>query len=112
MGRASRLTRKRRRQIQRELRKTKSRNRRKALRRELKEELDIDTKILKKISFSPFTVKNKPYELHCYRVVIESGEPRAKEHHMVSWVSIENLLDLSLAPADIPIAKEVYKYDW
>jgi len=83
-----------------------------ALKRELKEELDVNTGILEKIASNKFKINGKSYILHCYRVDILNREPVAKEHHLLSWVSIDKLLELDLAPADIPIAKEVCKYDW
>ena len=78
-----------------------------ALRRELMEELDVDTNVLGLVSSNKFKVKGKPYELYCYQVEIIKGIPFAKEHHRVSWVPINKLLELDLAPVDIPIAEEV-----
>jgi len=80
-----------------------------ALRRELMEELGVDTEVSNLISSSKFKVNGKPYELFCYCTVILEGDPVANVHHQLSWIPIKEILQLNLAPADIPIAKEICK---
>ncbi|MFB7347914.1 hypothetical protein CN899_27515 [Bacillus thuringiensis] len=42
-----------------------------------------------------------------FKACIEYGIPEALEHSMLKWVSVDNLLELEWAPADIPTIEKL-----
>ena len=82
-----------------------------ALQREIQEELNVSINVREKAGSVKFEVNDKAYSLHCYWAEIREGEPVADEHHSIAWVPVKDLLHYDLAPADIPIAREVMKSD-
>jgi (d)CTP diphosphatase len=83
-----------------------------ALVREILEELGVDVTVTARAASNDFSVGQKLYSLHCYWCEIVSGEPLSNEHHSLVWVGGDELLSFDLAPADIPVAKEIVKHDW
>ena len=80
-----------------------------ALRRELQEELDIKVKIGAHFMDSMLKITaDKSLHLSAY-FVFSQDTPKALEHKDIKWVPINQLLNYSLLPADIPIAKQLIK---
>ena len=75
-------------------------NTRECLRRELEEELAIDAEIGDEIC----VVQPTPtFHLTVHHARILSGEPRLIEHDELRWLTLEELLDLRMLPADKPV---------
>ncbi|MDF1698324.1 MAG: (deoxy)nucleoside triphosphate pyrophosphohydrolase [Saprospiraceae bacterium] len=84
----------------------------KALRRELLEELSME---IDKIEF--FTTVQHRYdeitiELIAYTCEMVRFDFKLTDHDIIQWVTIEELLGLNLAPADIPIMKKLLKLNY
>ena len=47
-----------------------------------------------------------------YQVFTDADISTLNAHDEVRWVPVAELLDYDLAPADVPIAKEVRKREW
>jgi len=69
-----------------------------AARRELSEELSLSVTAVGKVLYSTRD-ENSPFEVHFIEVAA-SGVPIASEHSDVGWFTVEELLDMDLAPAD------------
>ena len=69
-----------------------------AAQRELKEELQVE---LTSIRNTLYTVQDpdSPYLIHFVEADI-GGEPKAIEHQEIGWFKLNDLQNLSLAPAD------------
>jgi 8-oxo-dGTP diphosphatase len=76
---------------------------REALRRELKEELDVDVEVGKilEVIFHPYP--EYPILLLTYHCRIKKGVPKPIGCHDLRWVSLEELNELAMPPADEPI---------
>lgn len=81
------------------------------LRREIKEELDIDVDVGEFIGESIYQYNHGAIQLLAYRAYWITGEIALLAHEDYEWVNIGNLHEYDLAPADIPIAEEIMKYD-
>ncbi|MDH5298892.1 MAG: hypothetical protein OEV91_07725, partial [Desulfobulbaceae bacterium] len=55
----------------------------------------------------PFTAGGTDYLLLAFSAEHLAGEYRVVDHHAISWVAAAELPSLDLAPADIPIAREL-----
>jgi mutator protein MutT len=78
-----------------------------ALQRELKEELGVHAVIQKHFMDSNLYIhSSKTIKLSAYYATIDCT-PKAIEHKAIKWIKINQLLDYSLLPADIPIAKKL-----
>lgn len=80
-----------------------------ALARELLEELDCVVQVgsaLTPVEHHYETISIRLIPLYCN--VLER-DPRAIEHYAIQWVAPHELIEFTLAPADIPIAKEVFE---
>ncbi|MEN2282386.1 (deoxy)nucleoside triphosphate pyrophosphohydrolase [Algoriphagus sp. SE2] len=78
------------------------------LKREIREELGLEIKIKSKLKSSVFEYSpEKVIQLFPFVCDWKSGDLEILEHEKVSWVAIEELEDLNLAPADIPIYREL-----
>ncbi|OMF37475.1 DNA mismatch repair protein MutT [Paenibacillus sp. FSL H8-0548] len=73
-----------------------------ALIREIKEELDCDIQVGELLTDIMHEYTNIIVNLITYRAKIISGQPVAKEHADLIWLSINELPMLNWAPADIP----------
>jgi 8-oxo-dGTP diphosphatase len=80
---------------------------REALRRELKEELDVDVEVGKilEVIFHPYP--EYPILLLTYHCRIKKGVPKPIGCHDLRWVSLEELNELAMPPADEPIRKRL-----
>jgi 8-oxo-dGTP diphosphatase len=75
------------------------------LARELEEELGVAAEVGRFVTSSQFTYDDREIELLAYEVELGSGPFVLTSHDEVRWVSPAELLDLELAPADVPIAR-------
>ena len=75
------------------------------LERELFEELDIATKVTDVIAVSDYTYENGAIKLVALEAEILHGEISLSVHDKLRWLPARDILDLKLAPADIPIAR-------
>ena len=80
---------------------------REALRRELKEELDVDVEVGKTLEVVFHTYPEYPILLLTYHCHIKKGVPKPIGCHDLRWVSLEELNELAMAPADEPIRKQL-----
>ena len=75
--------------------------------RELQEEFSVQIEVICHIKSVDYDYGNFKIYLMGYLGRIKSGNFNLTDHDEISWVSSEELLNYKLAPADIPIAKEV-----
>lgn len=75
------------------------------LARELKEELAIDVTVGKLLEESHYIYEHGEFLIRAYAVCCSSQEYSLSVHDLAEWVRFEELLNYSLAPADIPIAE-------
>jgi 8-oxo-dGTP diphosphatase len=78
-----------------------------ALRRELKEELDVDVEVGKILEVVFHTYPEYPILLLTYHCHIKKGVPKPIGCHDLRWVSLEELNELAMPPADEPIRKHL-----
>lgn len=76
------------------------------LKRELKEELNIDVLLKKRLTPSIFHYPNISIELIPFTADYIGGDIILKEHRMIQFLEIDELMNLDWAEADIPIVKE------
>jgi 8-oxo-dGTP diphosphatase len=79
------------------------------LHRELREELEIETEIGDKLTESIYTYETGAIRLLAYRATILSGALRLHVHDEYRWVSMAELTQYKLLPADILIAEFLQK---
>jgi 8-oxo-dGTP diphosphatase len=79
------------------------------LMRELKEELGIATEIGNKMGESIYHYEHGAIRLIAFKAVWLSGQIRLSVHDEYAWVKPDELLTYDLAPADIPIIRELCK---
>lgn len=72
------------------------------LARELFEELGVHARIGEALTATVHHYPQISIELLVYRAEIVEGEPQAREHAAVAWVTIDELASYELAPADLP----------
>lgn len=75
------------------------------LERELFEELDIATKVTSVIAVSDYKYDNGAIKLVALEAEILQGEIKLSVHDKLRWLTPNEILELKLAPADIPIAQ-------
>ena len=75
------------------------------LERELFEELDIATKVTNVIAVSDYKYDNGAIKLVALEAEILHGEITLSVHDKLRWLTPSEILELKLAPADIPIAQ-------
>jgi 8-oxo-dGTP diphosphatase len=73
-----------------------------ALIREIQEELNIQIEVGENVEDTFFEYEDFTIQLTSYFASINSGEMKATEHAELRWVTIDKLIDLEWAPADIP----------
>jgi len=81
------------------------------LTRELAEELDIsvDPREVAPFDLSFYEYGMKRILLIAMTITGFSGVPRPVEHAELKWVEIDELESMSLAPADVPVARRLVK---
>ena len=82
------------------------------LARELYEEFDIIVAVGKFIAESVYQYEQNTVRLMAFQVYTDADITTLNAHDEVRWVPLEELLDYDLAPADVPIAREVQKREW
>ena len=82
------------------------------LARELFEEFNINVIVEEFVAESVYQYERQQIRLIAFRVKTDANITKMNAHDDVRWVPIENLLDYDLAPADVPIAREVQKHAW
>ena len=75
------------------------------LERELFEELDIATKVTNVVAVSDYKYDNGAIKLFALEAEILHGEIKLSVHDKLRWLTPTEILELKLAPADIPIAQ-------
>lgn len=80
---------------------------REALRREIREEMGATIGVLGALKeaihhYEAVSIRLLPFLAH-----VQSGELRALEHEEIRWVSLQELDNLDLADADVPVAREL-----
>jgi len=80
----------------------------KSIVREIKEELliDIEISLVLEPSFYSYPrgdIKLFPFVCH----ILKNQEPQLTEHDAMAWVNLQELYKYELAPADIPILKQL-----
>ena len=75
--------------------------------RELEEELGVTSTADKVLSVSEYTYPGGAISLIAVKVSLHSSDFTLTVHDEYGWKAPEELLALNLAPADIPIAKEL-----
>jgi 8-oxo-dGTP diphosphatase len=81
------------------------------LQRELREEFEIDATIEDFFGESVYNYDHGSIRLIAYRVHTDEDIVVLNAHDDVQWVPAEQLLEYDLAPADIPIAREIIKHN-
>ncbi|MCG8471770.1 MAG: (deoxy)nucleoside triphosphate pyrophosphohydrolase [Desulfobacterales bacterium] len=76
-----------------------------AIVREIREELGIVCRVVGFVGEGRGQNGEKPIRLLGFEMTWESGEIVPSDHDLIHWVAPENLLDYTLLPPDIPIAK-------
>ena len=75
------------------------------LSRELKEELGIDIGSARPLIRYRHRYPEFSVDLDCWRVTDWRGDPESREGQLLAWHRSEELLDVGLLPADIPVVK-------
>lgn len=70
------------------------------LQREIAEELDCTVEVLEPAGVAQDLDRPDPISLHCFHCRLNGGQPKAKEHKELRWVSLREALSLNLCPAD------------
>ena len=82
------------------------------LARELYEEFGIIVAVGNFLGESVYKYEHKTVRLMAFQVYTDADITTMNAHDDVRWVPVGQLLDYDLAPADVPIAREVQKREW
>ena len=82
------------------------------LARELNEEFDIIVVVGNFIAESVYDYEKRTVRLMAFQVYTDADITTLNAHAEIRWVPVEKLLEYDLAPADVPIAREVRKREW
>lgn len=78
------------------------------LQRELLEELDITVSVGKFLGSSCFDYEHIAIELLVFQCEWVSGKLKKQEHQALKWVFPKDLQNIDMAPADIPLIKQIF----
>ena len=78
-----------------------------SLSRELKEELDMEVQIMDYFATSNYSYESITIELIAYICDLVHYASKLTDHDKFEWVNPNELMDWKLAPADIPLAKQL-----
>ncbi len=83
-----------------------------ALRREMVEELGTDVIVLDLIRNIEYDYPDKSVNLHFFRCLFREPEPKLHSHdgQRIQWVTLKNIQQVKLLPADAPLADFLAKY--
>jgi len=84
---------------------------REALRRELREELDVEAEVGTIFDAVFYSYPEYPVLLLVYRCQIGKGSPKPIGCHDLRWVSLMELLELPMPPADEPVRKHLGSFE-
>jgi 8-oxo-dGTP diphosphatase len=70
------------------------------LQREIAEELGCSVRVLEPAGKAQDLDRSDPIALHCFRCLLNGGQPKAREHKELRWVTLVEALELNLCPAD------------
>lgn len=76
------------------------------LKRELKEEFSIDTIIHEFVGESIYEYSNKTIRLLAFRTEAISDEFDLIDHDKIVWVSLNEIKNYQIAPADLPLIEQ------
>ena len=74
-----------------------------ALARELHEELGAVVEVHERLAVALWDGGSRPLALIAYRCALVSGEPVAREHAEIAWMTSPELAGRRWAPADVPL---------
>lgn len=77
--------------------------------RELVEEMTIKVKVNKYVGESIYDYGNIVVSLKGYTAEILEGEITLSDHDMYEWVTLEEINNYKLAPADIPLVEDLIR---
>ncbi len=77
------------------------------LEREIAEELGCGVEVLQAAGVVEDHHLPRPIRLHCFRCRLNGGEPRAREHLELRWVTWSQVRELDLCPADRRLLAEL-----
>ena len=77
------------------------------VRRELKEELGIDVSVGQVFAVGHHVYPEREVILLVYHCLIESGEPQCLEVAEYRWVTAQELVEMELPPADLPVIDRI-----
>lgn len=78
-----------------------------ALIRELKEELEMEIESISYFRTNIHDYGLEKIELIAYKCIFISSDIKLVDHDAIEWVDVNDLSNWNLAPADIPLAKEL-----
>jgi 8-oxo-dGTP diphosphatase len=79
-----------------------------ALARELSEELGIDVRVGEFIASGEDHSSDLIISLHGYQMHMESEPRKSSDHDLMRWFSADEVKDLQVPPADVPILEAVF----
>jgi 8-oxo-dGTP diphosphatase len=79
------------------------------LARELREELGVHAKVGEVLTESKYRYAHGEFVIKALEADIGQATPRLTVHDEIRWLGPEQILDLALAPADIPIAHYLHR---
>lgn len=82
------------------------------LKREMKEEFDIDVTVGDCLGESVYHYPHGAVRLLAYATRWRDGQMTMRAHDDYRWVPPHHLNRYDLAPADIPLAREVMNHEW
>ncbi|MGD9017725.1 MAG: (deoxy)nucleoside triphosphate pyrophosphohydrolase [Desulfobacterales bacterium] len=82
------------------------------LKRELVEELNIHARVGSFLGTSSYGYGDRKVTLLVFVAKIQTGRLTPLFHSEFRWISVDELLDHDLAPADIPVAKRLISGRW
>ena len=78
-----------------------------ALARELSEELGIDVRVGEFIASGEDHSSDLIISLHGYQIHMESEPRKSSDHDLMRWFSADEVKDLKVPPADVPILEKL-----
>mgnify|MGYP001036696426 CR=1 FL=1 len=78
--------------------------------RELKEEMDIDVSVGKKIAEIDYTYKWGKVHLIAFQTDIVRGEIKLLDHDEIAWVSMDEMSEYGMTPADEPLIDQINEW--
>lgn len=78
-----------------------------ALKRELQEELGVCVEVGEHFMTVEYQYTLFALTMHCFFVSILSGDIVLSEHVQSKWLSVDEILSVDWAPADLPIVKKI-----